>query len=134
MVYQTPSEQLSLDFVLLTMKKGITATHSLPFEVKAPTHARFKKDEAVNRWSMSPRTLRQLMEHFGTGTELLDIHADGEGFMKFACYSQKQYVKAEGEFVGSCRWRVAADSPRVSRLPQQAAAYPCLYLDLFKPV
>ncbi len=59
--------------------QGITATHGLPFEVKAPTHAKFNKDEAVNRWAIPPRTLRQLMEHFGPRIELLDINADGEG-------------------------------------------------------
>ncbi len=76
--------------------KGITATHGLPFEAKAPTHAKFNKEEAVNRWTIPPRTLRQLMEHFGPRIELLDINADGGGVMNFACFTEKQYVKAEG--------------------------------------
>lgn len=78
---------------------GITATHGLPFEVKAPTRAKFDPNEAVNHWAISSRTLRQLMEHFGPKIELLDINTDGEGVVNFACFTEKQYVKTEGESI-----------------------------------
>ncbi|KAI7911144.1 hypothetical protein M0657_005334 [Pyricularia oryzae] len=72
-------------------RAGITATHSLPFEAKAPTRVKFDSAEAVNHWTMASRTLRQLMDHFGPGIDLLDIHTEGEGVVNFACYTEKDY-------------------------------------------
>ncbi|OIW33626.1 hypothetical protein CONLIGDRAFT_640729 [Coniochaeta ligniaria NRRL 30616] len=70
-------------------RNGITATHALPFETKAPVHAKFDNTEAVNRWTISARTLRQLMDHFGPGIELLDINTDGENVVNFTCFTEK---------------------------------------------
>ena len=69
---------------------GITATHRLPFELKAPTHAKFDKDEAIYHWTISSRTLRQLMEHFGPGIELLDVNTEDDGVVNFTCFTEKQ--------------------------------------------
>jgi cell cycle checkpoint control protein RAD9A len=69
--------------------QGITASHALPFETKPPTHAKFDKDEAIHRWSISSRTLRQLMDHFGPGIELLDINTDGDKVVNFTCFTTK---------------------------------------------
>jgi len=69
---------------------GITASHALAFEPKAPTHAKFDKNEAGNHWSISSRTLRQLMDHFGPGIELLDINTDDENrVVNFTCFTEK---------------------------------------------
>lgn len=70
-------------------RNGITATHALPFETKAPVHAKFDSTEAVNRWTISARTLRQLMDHFGPGIELLDINNDGDNVVNFTCFTEK---------------------------------------------
>ncbi|KAJ9158455.1 DNA repair protein rad9 [Coniochaeta hoffmannii] len=70
-------------------RNGITATHALPFETKAPVHAKFDSNEAANRWTISARTLRQLMDHFGPGIELLDINTDGENVVNFTCFTEK---------------------------------------------
>lgn len=67
---------------------GITATHALPFEPKPPTHAKFDRNEAVHHWTMSSRTLRQLMDYFGPGIELLDINTD-ENVVNFTCFTEK---------------------------------------------
>jgi cell cycle checkpoint control protein RAD9A len=67
----------------------MTAVHALPFEHKAPLHAKFNKEEAKNRWSMSSRTLRQLMDHFGPGIELLDIHTEDENVVTFSCFTDR---------------------------------------------
>jgi len=75
---------------------GITATHELPFEVKPPTHAKFDKNEATNHWKISPRTLRQLIDHFGPKIELVDINTEGQNVVNFACFTERQYIKAEG--------------------------------------
>jgi len=76
----------------------MTAVHSLPFEIKPASHAKFDTGEAVNGWTISPRTLRHMMEHFGPRTELLDINTEGANVVTFACFTEKQYVKAEGKF------------------------------------
>jgi len=73
-----------------SVSKGITASHSLSFEPKAPTHAKFDKSIAANRWTISSRTLRQLMDHFGPGIELLDINTDEENHVvNFTCFTEK---------------------------------------------
>ncbi|KAK0630572.1 Rad9-domain-containing protein [Bombardia bombarda] len=74
----------------IARRNGITASHSLPFETKPPTHAKFDKNEAKNHWTISSRTLRQLMDHFGPGIELLDINTDDEArVVNFTCFTEK---------------------------------------------
>ncbi|KAK4165370.1 DNA repair protein rad9 [Cladorrhinum sp. PSN259] len=74
----------------ISFRNGITASHSLPYEVKAPTHAKFNQDEAGNSWAISSKTLRQLMDHFGPGIELLDINTDEENrVVNFTCFTEK---------------------------------------------
>ncbi|KAK4456241.1 hypothetical protein QBC34DRAFT_287441 [Podospora aff. communis PSN243] len=74
----------------VTCRNGITASHSLAFEPKAPTHAKFDKTEATNHWAISSRTLRQLMDHFGPGIELLDINTDDDArVVNFTCFTEK---------------------------------------------
>lgn len=67
----------------------MTSKYRLPFEVTPPVHAIFNTEEASNHWSMSSRTLRQLMDHFGPGIEYLDIHADDDQTVNFTCYTEK---------------------------------------------
>lgn len=58
--------------------------------MKPPTHAKFNRDEAGNRWAISSRTLRQLMDHFGPGIELLDINTDDDArVVNFTCFTEK---------------------------------------------
>ncbi|ROT42064.1 hypothetical protein SODALDRAFT_6309 [Sodiomyces alkalinus F11] len=72
----------------LVFRNGIASTHRLPFEVVVPVHAKFNREEAVNHWTIPSRTLRQLMDHFGPGVELLDVNSDGE-HVKFTCFTEK---------------------------------------------
>ncbi|KAL1871419.1 hypothetical protein Daus18300_004786 [Diaporthe australafricana] len=71
-------------------RNGITATHRLSFEAKAPVHAKFDRSEAINHWAINSRTLRSLMEHFGPGIDLLDINTDGDNVVNFTCFTEKQ--------------------------------------------
>ncbi|KAK2035212.1 hypothetical protein LX32DRAFT_688854 [Colletotrichum zoysiae] len=73
---------------MYSLWSGMTSTHRLPFEVAVPVHAKFDTDEAVHHWTIPSRTLRQLMEHFGPGVELLDINSDGE-HVNFTCFTEK---------------------------------------------
>ncbi|RFU78409.1 dna repair rad9 [Trichoderma arundinaceum] len=72
----------------IIFRNGLTATHRLPFEVSMPIHAKFNKQEALYHWSISSRTLKQLVDHFGPGTEYLDINTDGD-HVNFTCFSEK---------------------------------------------
>ncbi|KAI1306574.1 Rad9-domain-containing protein [Xylaria venustula] len=72
----------------IVFRNGITTKYRLPFEVSPPVHAKFDQAEAMNNWVISPRTLRQLMDHFGPGIDYLDIHADEE-VVNFTCFTEK---------------------------------------------
>ncbi|ORY68503.1 Rad9-domain-containing protein [Pseudomassariella vexata] len=75
--------------VKITCRNGMTTKYQLPFEVSPPVHAKFDNEEATNHWSMSSRTLRQLMDHFGPGIEFLDIHSEDDQVVNFTCFTEK---------------------------------------------
>lgn len=72
----------------IVFRTGLTSTHRLSFETGVPVHAKFSKTDAPHHWSMSSRTLRQLMDHFGPGIDYLDINTDGD-HVNFTCFSEK---------------------------------------------
>jgi cell cycle checkpoint control protein RAD9A len=51
-------------------------------------HALFVKESANNSWSISSKTLREFVEHFGPGTEQLDIYSE-DGRVSFTSYTEK---------------------------------------------
>ncbi|KAK6842382.1 Rad9-domain-containing protein [Apiospora arundinis] len=75
--------------VKIACRNGMTTKYRLPFEVSPPVHAKFDKDEAMNSWTISSRTLRQLMDHFGPGIEYLDIHSEDDATVNFTCFTEK---------------------------------------------
>ncbi|KAM0323309.1 hypothetical protein ACHAQA_008901 [Verticillium albo-atrum] len=83
-----PGVQVSRFVAKLVFRNGLASTHRLPFEVAVPVHAKFNREEAANHWTIPSRTLRQLMEHFGPGVELLDISSDEE-HVRFTCFTEK---------------------------------------------
>jgi cell cycle checkpoint control protein RAD9A len=74
----------------------MTTKYRLPFEVSPPVKATFKEAEATNHWTIPSRTLRQLMDHFGPGIELLDIHTDDDQTVNFTCFTEK-VAQGDGE-------------------------------------
>lgn len=105
---------------------GITASHSLPFEVKPPTHAKFNKDEAGNHWAISSRTLRQLMDHFGPGIELLDINTDDEAqVVNFTCFTEKVQKRGAVSNEGICSRPCSSEGTllRIHSRPQKASPH-----------
>ncbi|KAF4119730.1 cell cycle checkpoint control protein RAD9A [Geosmithia morbida] len=72
----------------IVFRNGLTSTHRMPFEVAVPVHAKFSKQDAPHHWTISSRTLRQLMDHFGPGIDFLDINTDGD-HVNFTCFSEK---------------------------------------------
>jgi cell cycle checkpoint control protein RAD9A len=82
-------EGISSRFIArIIFRNGLTSTHRLPFEVAVPVHAKFNRQDAPHHWTISSRTLRQLMDHFGPGIEFLDINTDGD-HVNFTCFSEK---------------------------------------------
>lgn len=75
------------NFKLLTCL-GVLKTYRLTFESVAPMHALFVKENANNSWSISSKTLREFVEHFGPGTEQLDIYSE-DGRVSFTSYTEK---------------------------------------------
>lgn len=51
-------------------------------------HALFNAELAKNRWSISSKTLREFVEHFGPKTEQLDIYSE-DGRATFTSYTEK---------------------------------------------
>lgn len=51
-------------------------------------HAFFDREIATNSWSISSRTLREFVEHFGPGTEQLDIYSE-DGRVSLTSYTEK---------------------------------------------
>lgn len=58
------------------------------FESVTPMHALFIKESAHNRWSISSKTLKEFVEHFGPGTEQLDIYSEGSR-VSLTSYTEK---------------------------------------------
>lgn len=58
-------------------------------------HAQFIKENANNVWAISSKTLREFVEHFGPGTEQLDIYSE-DGRVSFTSYTEK-IVSGSGE-------------------------------------
>jgi len=58
-------------------------------------HALFLKENAKNVWAISSKTLSEFVEHFGPGTEQLDIYSE-DGRVSFTSYTEK-IVSGNGE-------------------------------------
>lgn len=71
-------------------------TYRLTFESTAAVHAVFDTKTAKNKWTISSKTLREFTEHFGPGTEQLDIYSD-EGRVSFTSFTEK-VVANNGKF------------------------------------
>jgi hypothetical protein len=76
---------------------GVLKTYRLTFEAVAPMHALFVKESAKSRWCISSRTLKEFVEHFGPGTEQLDIYSEG-GRVSLTSFTEK-IMSGSGTFV-----------------------------------
>ncbi|KAL2067972.1 hypothetical protein VTL71DRAFT_16070 [Oculimacula yallundae] len=74
--------------IKITCRHGVLKTYRLTFEAVAPMHALFVKENAHNSWAISSKTLREFVEHFGPGTEQLDIYSE-DGRVSFTSYTEK---------------------------------------------
>jgi len=67
---------------------GVLKTYKLSFESVSSVRALFDDELARNRWSISSRTLREFVEHFGPKTEQLDMYSE-DGRATFTSYTEK---------------------------------------------
>ncbi|CAG8970877.1 hypothetical protein HYALB_00000856 [Hymenoscyphus albidus] len=74
--------------VKIICRHGVIKTYRLTFESVAPMHAQFTKANVNNHWAISSRTLREFVEHFGPGTEQLDIYSE-DGRVSLTSYTEK---------------------------------------------
>ncbi|KAH8600865.1 DNA repair protein-like protein rad9 [Bisporella sp. PMI_857] len=74
--------------VKILCRHGVLKTYRLTFESVSPMHALFVKESANNYWSISSKTLREFVEHFGPGTEQLDIYSE-DGRVSLTSYTEK---------------------------------------------
>jgi cell cycle checkpoint control protein RAD9A len=83
------------------MLQGVLKTYRLTFESVSPMHALFVKESANNSWSISSRALREFVEHFGPGTEQLDIYLE-DGRVSLTSYTEK-IMSGNGKIINPSR-------------------------------
>lgn len=74
--------------IKIICRHGVIKTYRLTFESVAPMHALFVKESAHNKWSISSKALREFSEHFGPGTEQLDMYNE-DGRASFTSFTEK---------------------------------------------
>ncbi|TQS35889.1 hypothetical protein Golomagni_03678 [Golovinomyces magnicellulatus] len=82
-------ETLKSRFVIkMICRHGVRKIYRLVFEPLPPLHAIFDKESAHNYWSISSKVLREFTDHFGPGTEQLDIYSEA-GRVNFTSFTEK---------------------------------------------
>ncbi|KAF7957403.1 hypothetical protein EAE96_002988 [Botrytis aclada] len=74
--------------VKILCRHGVLKIYRMNFEAVPPLHALFSSEAANNSWSISSRTLREFAEHFGPGTEQLEIFSV-DGRVSLTSFTEK---------------------------------------------
>jgi cell cycle checkpoint control protein RAD9A len=69
-------------------RHGVVKTYRLTYEAAEVLHASFDKARSPNCWTISSRTLRDVVEYFGPKTEQLDWYFEN-GKVTFTSYTEK---------------------------------------------
>ncbi|KAI6251296.1 DNA repair protein rad9 [Erysiphe necator] len=72
----------------ITCRHGVCKIYKLTFESHPSMHAIFDTENASNCWSISSKVLREFTDHFGPGTEQLDIYLE-DGRVNFTSFTEK---------------------------------------------
>lgn len=67
---------------------GVLKTYKLTYESAKVMHAVFDKKLAISRWTVASALLKEVSEHFGPKTELLDIYSNN-GRCVFTSYTDQ---------------------------------------------
>jgi cell cycle checkpoint control protein RAD9A len=72
----------------LNCRQGVVKTYRLFYESGEILHAAFDKAGSANYWTVSSRTLRDVVEYFGPKTDQLDWYFQS-GKVTFTSYTEK---------------------------------------------
>ncbi|EAW13939.1 putative DNA repair protein rad9 [Aspergillus clavatus NRRL 1] len=67
---------------------GVIRTYKLTYEPVEIQHAIFDRSSVTNQWSIDPRYLKEITDHFSVSAEQLDIYSDG-GKVIFTSFTTK---------------------------------------------
>ncbi|KIX02400.1 uncharacterized protein Z518_08341 [Rhinocladiella mackenziei CBS 650.93] len=86
---QANSDQTECRLVFrLNCRQGVVKTYRLFYESGEILHAAFDKVGSINHWTVSSRTLRDVVEYFGPKTDQLDWYFQN-GKVTFTSYTEK---------------------------------------------
>jgi len=57
---------------------GVIKSYKLTYEPMNVQHAIFDRSRTTNQWTIEPKFLREIADHFSSSAEQLGIHADGD--------------------------------------------------------
>ena len=72
----------------LNCRHGVLKTYRLFYESGEILHATFDRVGSTNHWTVSSRTLREVVDYFGPGTDQLDWFYQN-GKVTFTSYTEK---------------------------------------------
>lgn len=73
---------------LLTFLLGVIKSYKLTYEPTTVNHAVFDRTKTTNQWSIEPRFLREITDHFSPSAEQLDIYSEN-GKAVFTSFTTK---------------------------------------------
>ena len=86
---QAKSDQTKCRLIVrMLCRHGVVKTYRLTYESAEVLHASFDKTRSENYWTVSSRTLRDIVEYFGPKTEQLDWYFE-KGKVIFTSYTEK---------------------------------------------
>jgi cell cycle checkpoint control protein RAD9A len=74
--------------IRMLCRHGVVKTYRLTYESAEVLHASFDKARSQNYWTVSSRTVRDVVEYFGPKTEQLDWYFE-KGKVTFTSYTEK---------------------------------------------
>ncbi|KAL1957313.1 hypothetical protein VTO42DRAFT_6102 [Malbranchea cinnamomea] len=87
-VFDGPDEPQCRFVIQMICRHGVVKKYKLTYEVVEIQHALFDKSKAQNQWTIESRFLREIIDHFGSTSELLDIYTESNKVI-FTSYTQK---------------------------------------------
>ncbi|GAT26444.1 DNA repair protein Rad9 [Aspergillus luchuensis] len=72
----------------LTVLSGVIKLYKLTYEPVHVQHAIFDRSKATNEWSIEPKYLKEITDHFGPSAEHLDIYSE-QGKAVFTSFTTK---------------------------------------------
>ncbi|KAL2834404.1 Rad9-domain-containing protein [Aspergillus cavernicola] len=76
-VHEDPDETECRLVIKMICGLGVVRSYKLTYESTTIQHAVFDRSQATNEWSIEPKFLKEITDHFSPSAEQLDIHAEG---------------------------------------------------------